>query len=121
MTARLLNARQQVSVRILEDDNYTRMSDVTIGVARLRTPIAQSIQVRSICQNMQSFTCNGDVCIYVKILERDEKPQTNKQIKNNLQKYLHLIKIFGEFFFIIHKFILRICIYFYGISQECYD
>ena len=38
---------------------------------------------RSIGQNLQPFTVNGDVSIWVKILSWDEKPQTDKFIVEN--------------------------------------
>ena len=63
----MLNARQQVWVsRVLWDDHYKRMPLVTVGVARWRTFTDQWPWVLNIGQNLQTFTCNGDVSIWVK-------------------------------------------------------
>ena len=67
MTAPLPTARQQAWVsRVLGDDHYKRMSHVTVGVTRSRTLAAQWQWVPSIGQNLQLFTGNGDVSIWLK-------------------------------------------------------
>ena len=47
----------------------------------LKNPTAEWPFVPSKDHILQPFTCNGDVSIWVKILEWDEKAQMNKQTK----------------------------------------
>ena len=44
----------------------------------------------SIGQILQPFTGNGDVSIWVKIFEWDDKPQTNKQINKRVKADINM-------------------------------
>ena len=79
VTAPLPNARQWVWVsRVLGKDHYKWMSRFTVDVARLRTLTAQWPRVPSIGQNLQPFTGNIDISIWVKNSQVGRKT-TNKQ------------------------------------------
>ena len=82
VTAPLTNARGQVWVSlVLRDDHYKGLALFTVGMARWWTPTAQWLWVVSIGQILKQ----GPSSVMVispnewKILEWDEKPQTNKQ------------------------------------------
>ena len=69
--------------RILEDDHYTQIHRVTVGVARLRTLTAQWPGVPSIGQNLQPFTGYSEILYEWQIIKWDEKHQTNTSISSN--------------------------------------
>ena len=72
--------------RVLGDDHYKRLSRVTVGVARWRTPTAQWVWVPSIGQNLQSFTDNRGVSVWVKyslVGRKTIKRTTNKKINRD--------------------------------------
>ena len=81
VTAPLPNAWQPVWVsRVLGDDHdYKRLARVAVGVARSKTLATQWPWVPSIGQNLQSFTGNRDVSIWVKKISSGTKnsKQTN--------------------------------------------
>ena len=93
MTAPLPKARQQVWVsRVLGDYHYKRRSCVTV---RYKTLTAQRPCAPSIGQNLQRFTGNGDVSIWVKdsgVERKTENKQTNNVwndgLKNNALRYI---------------------------------
>ena len=76
----MINARQSVRVsRDLGDDHYKRIPCVTVGVACQRNLTAQWPWVPSIGQNLQPFTGNGDVSIWVTNSRVGPKSPKNKE------------------------------------------
>ena len=86
MTAPLSNARQLVWVsRVLGDDHYKRIPRVTVGVARLRTLTGQRRWMPNIGQNLQPLPAVVTSPYEWKILEWDDKPETNRNKQTNKQ------------------------------------
>ena len=63
-----------------------RSQRVTVGVARQRTLTTLWPWVPSTCHNLQPFTGNGDVSIWVKNIRVGRKNQTNKTFSVRLRQ-----------------------------------
>ena len=70
---------------------------VTVDVGCLRTLIAQCSSVPSTGQNLQLFTCNGDVSIWVKNSRVGRKAQNNQTGAMSSSVYTWIPLILGCF------------------------
>ena len=78
----------------LGDDHYKRMSRDTVGVAHQRTLTAKWPWVPSIGQNLQPFTGNGDVSLYIYSEKFSSGTINSKNKQTNKHKQLIICHCF---------------------------